>query len=290
MSQAKLMTILVVIGLVVMAILSFAYKVDQRERAIVVRFGKVIRFDDTPGLRFKVPFIDNVRFFDSRILTLDAEPQRFLTQEKKNVIVDWFVKWRITDTLEYFVTLRGDEREARRRLEQRVRSDLLGEFGKRTVRDVVSGDRGEIMKIVSERADAEARKLGIEVVDIRIKRVDLPEDVSESVYQRMIAERARIAKELRAQGAEEAEKIRADADRQREILLAEAYGEAERVRGEGDGTATAIYADAYGSNPDFYALYRSLNAYRESFKGKDDIVIIDPSAEFFKFLKDPSPQ
>jgi membrane protease subunit HflC len=273
--------------LVVMAVLSFAYRVDERERAIVVRFGKVVRFDDTPGLRFKVPFIDNVRFFDSRILTLDAAPQRFLTQEKKNVIVDWFVKWRITDTLEYFVTLRGQEQEARRRLEQRVRSDLLGEFGKRTVRDVVSGDRREIMQIVSERADAEARKLGIEVVDIRIKRVDLPADVSESVYQRMVAERARIAKELRAQGAEEAEKIRADADRQREILLAQAYGEAERIRGEGDGTATAIYANAYGSNPDFYALYRSLNAYRESFKGKDDIVIIDPSAEFFKFLKNP---
>ena len=287
MSQAKLMTILVAMVLVVMAVLSFAYRVDERERAIVVRFGKVVRFDDTPGLRFKVPFIDNVRFFDSRILTLDAAPQRFLTQEKKNVIVDWFVKWRITDTLEYFVTLRGQEQEARRRLEQRVRSDLLGEFGKRTVRDVVSGDRREIMQIVSERADAEARKLGIEVVDIRIKRVDLPADVSESVYQRMVAERARIAKELRAQGAEEAEKIRADADRQREILLAQAYGEAERIRGEGDGTATAIYANAYGSNPDFYALYRSLNAYRESFKGKDDIVIIDPSAEFFKFLKNP---
>lgn len=290
MSQAKLMTVLVAIVLVVMAILSFAYKVDERERAIVVRFGKVVRFDDTPGLRFKVPFIDNVRFFDKRILTLDAEAQRFLTQEKKNVIVDWFVKWRITDTLEYFVTLGGREQEARRRLEQRVRSDLLGEFGKRTVRDVVSGDRREIMKIVSERADAEARKLGIEVVDIRIKRVDLPGDVSESVYQRMVAERARIAKELRAQGAEEAEKIRADADRQREILLAEAYGEAERVRGEGDGKATTIYADAYNSNPKFYALYRSLNAYRESFKGKDDIVIIDPSAEFFKFLKDSGAQ
>lgn len=287
MSQAKLMTILVAIVLVVMAVLSFAYRVDERERAIVVRFGKVVRFDDTPGLRFKVPFIDNVRFFDARILTLDAAPQRFLTQEKKNVIVDWFVKWRITDTLQYFVTLGGQEQEARRRLEQRVRSDLLGEFGKRTVRDVVSGDRREIMKIVSERADQEARKLGIEVVDIRIKRVDLPGDVSESVYQRMVAERARIAKELRAQGAEEAEKIRADADRQRQILLAEAYGEAERIRGEGDGTATAIYADAYGSNPGFYSLYRSLNAYRESFKGKDDIVIIDPSAEFFKFLKDP---
>lgn len=281
------MTIFVVIGLIAMTILSIAYKVDQRERAIVVRFGKVIRSDDAPGLHFKVPFIENVRFFDKRILTLDAEPQRFLTQEKKNVIVDWFVKWRITDTLKYFVTVRGQEQEARRRLEQRVRSDLLGAFGRRTVRDVVSGDRREIMRIVSERADDEARTLGIEVVDIRVKRVDLPEDVSESVYQRMVAERARIAKELRAQGAEEAEKIRADADRQREILLAQAYSEAQSLRGEGDGKATAIYAEAYGGDSEFYSLYRSLNAYRESFSSKDDVMIIDPSTEFFKFLKDP---
>ncbi len=287
MSQAKLVTILAIAALLVIAIGSVAYKIDEREKAIVVRFGKVVRQPDRPGLYFKLPMVDDVLKFDARILTLDAEAQRFLTQEKKNVIVDWFVKWRIADVRQYWVSLAGQELEARRRLEQRVRSDLLGEFGKRVVRDVVSGDRREIMKIVSQEADEQARNLGIEVVDIRIKRVDLPEDVSESVYRRMVAERSRIAKELRAQGAEEATKIRANADRQREILLAEAYGTAERVRGEGDGRATAIYAEAYNNNPEFYALYRSLNAYRQSFKGKDDVLIVDPSADFFKFLKNP---
>lgn len=287
MNQSRLIGLLAVVVLVVVAISSVAYTVDERERVLVVRFGKVIRHTDTPGLHFKMPFIDDVRAFDARILTLDADAQRFLTQEKKNVLVDWFVKWRIADTLKYWVSVAGREAEARARLEQRVRSELLNEFGKRTVHDVVSGDRREIMKIVAEKADQEARGFGIEVVDIRIKRVDLPDDVSESVYQRMVAERARIAKELRARGAEEAEKIRADAERQREILLAEAYGQAERIRGEGDGRATAIYAQAYKSNPEFYALYRSLTAYRNSFKDKDDVLVIDPSSEFFKYLKSP---
>ncbi len=287
MSQTKLIALLATVGVIVIAVMSFAYTVDEREKALVIRFGKVIRTADTSGLRFKVPFIDNVRFFDSRILTLDAEPQRFLTQEKKNVIVDWFVKWRIGNTLKYWVSVGGQETEARRRLEQRVRSDLLAEFGKRTVRDAISGDRNEIMDIVSRKAGEEASALGIEVVDIRIKRVDLPEDVSESVYQRMVAERARIAKEFRARGAEEAEKIRADAERRREILLAEAYGTAERIRGEGDGKSTTIYAEAYNRDPKFYSLYRSLIAYRASFNSKDDVLIIDPSSEFFKFMKNP---
>ncbi len=287
MGQAKLVTLLAVVALVLIGIGSITFTVAQWEKAIVVRFGEVTRFDEKPGLHFKMPFIEDVRKFDARILTLDAEPQRFLTQEKKNVIVDWFVKWRIADTLKYFVTLRGQETDARGRLEQRVRSQLLNEFGKRTVRDVVSGDRREIMKIVSEKADEEARTFGIEVVDIRIKRVDLPDDVSESVYQRMVAERARIAKELRAQGAEEAEKIRADAERQREILLAEAYGQAESIRGEGDGKAAEIYAKAYNSNPEFYSLYRSLDAYRKSFGARDDVLVIDPSMDFFKYMKDP---
>mgnify|MGYP003333310810 FL=1 len=265
MSQAKLVTLLAVVALLLIGVSSITFTVAQWEKAIVVRLGEVKRENVEPGLKFKMPFIEDVRKFDVRILTLDAEPQRFLTQEKKNVLVDWFVKWRIADTLKFFVTVGGREQEARRRLEQRVRSQLLNEFGKRTVRDVVSGDRREIMKIVGEKADEEARSFGIEVVDIRIKRVDLPDDVSESVYQRMVAERARIAKELRAQGAEAAEKIRADAERQREILLAEAYGKAESIRGEGDGKAAEIYAKAYSSSPEFYSLYRSLDAYRKSF-------------------------
>ncbi len=290
MNQAKLIIMVVIVAVILMGIRSFTFTVDQWEKAIVVRFGEVIRYEDKPGLHFKTPVIDTVYKLNGRILTLDAQPQRFLTLEKKNVIVDWFVKWRIADPLTYWTALGGQEQAARGRLEQRVRSDLLNEFGKRTVHDAVSGDREEIMRIVSAGADKEARALGIEVVDIRIKRVDLDEKVSESVYQRMVAERARIAKEFRARGAEEAEKIRADAERRREILLAEAYGKAERIRGEGDGTATAIYAEAYGDDPEFYALYRSLNAYRQSFSGKDDILIIDPSAEFFKFLKDPRSQ
>lgn len=288
MSQTRLISILAIVVLVLITISSVAYTVDERERVLVVRFGKVIEpLRSSPGLHFKMPFIDDVHRFNKRILTLDADAQRFLTQEKKNVLVDWFVKWRIANTRSYWESVQGRESEARRRLEQRVRSELLNEFGKRTVRDVVSGDRREIMKIVSEKADEEARGFGIEVVDIRIKRVDLPEDVSESVYQRMVAERARIAKELRARGAEEAEKIRADAERQKEILLAEAYGQAERIRGEGDGRAAAIYAQAYRSNPGFYGLYRSLIAYRNSFKDKDDVLVIDPSSEFFKYLKNP---
>ncbi|MFQ6023331.1 MAG: protease modulator HflC [Acidiferrobacterales bacterium] len=287
MTQAKLVALLVILGLVLVGIRSFTFTVDQWEKAIVVRFGEVIRHEDEPGLHFKMPVIDTAHKLNGRILTLDAEPQRFLTLEKKNVIVDWFVKWRIADALTYWIRVGGQEQAARGRLEQRVRSDLLNEFGKRTVHDAVSGDREEIMRIVSAGADKEARSMGIEVVDIRIKRVDLDEKVSESVYQRMVAERARIAKEFRARGAEEAEKIRANAEREREILLAEAYEKAEDIRGEGDGTATAIYAEAYGGDPEFYALYRSLNAYRQSFSRKDDVLIIDPSAEFFRFLKNP---
>jgi membrane protease subunit HflC len=287
MNQTKLIAVVAAILLIILAVSSVTYTVDQRERALVIRFGKVIRADDKPGLHFKMPMIDEVRKFDARILTLDADAQPFLTQEKKNVIVDWFVKWRIANTLKYWVSLGGEEGEARRRLEQRVRSELLNEFGTRTVHDVVSGDRREIMNIAAEKVGEEARQFGIEVVDIRIKRVDLPEDVSESVYQRMAAERARIAKELRAQGAEAAEKIRAQAEREREVLLANAYSQAERVRGEGDGRAAAIYAQAYNTNPEFYALYRSLVAYRNSFNKKDDVLIVGPSSEFFKYLQNP---
>jgi len=202
-------------------------------------------------------------------------------------VVDSFVKWRIEDALKFFLTVSGQEVDARRRLEQVINSSLRDEFGKRTVHDVISTDRQKIMDILTAYADQEARKFGIVVVDVRIQRVDLPEEVSQSVFQRMKAERLRIANELRAQGAEAAEKIRADAERQREVLLAEAYGKAERVRGEGDAKATAIYAGAYTRAPEFYSLYRSLIAYKESFRKKDDIMIVDPSADFFKYMKKP---
>ena len=287
MNQTKLFAVLGVALLVLITVRSTFYMVDEREKAIIVRFGQVLRYDDAPGLHVKTPFLDEARYFDSRILTLDAEPQPFLTKEKKYVVVDSFVKWRIEDALKYFLTVSGQEVDARRRLEQVVNSSLRDEFGKRTVHDVISTDRQMIMDILTAYADQEARKFGIVVSDVRIQRVDLPDEVSQSVYQRMKAERLRIANELRAQGAEAAEKIRADAERQREVLVAEAYGKAERVRGEGDAKATAIYAAAYTRAPEFYSLYRSLIAYKESFRKKDDIMIVDPSADFFKYMKKP---
>lgn len=288
MNQTKLMAIAGLLLLLFVVVNATVYTVDEREKAVVVRFGEVVRIDAKPGLRVKTPFLEDVRFYDSRILTLDAEPQPFLTKEKKSVLVDSYVKWRITDMLKFYVAVGGDEMKARERLGQVINSGLRDEFGKRTVHDVISGDRRKIMELLSVNADKEAGEYGIEVVDVRIQRVDLPNEVSQSVYRRMEAERARTAKELRAQGAETAEKIRANADRQREILLAEAYRDAERLRGEGDARATAIYASAYSVNPEFYSLYRSLNAYKESFNNKEDILVVDPSADFFKYFKNPN--
>lgn len=288
MNQTKLMAIAALLLLVFVVVNATVYTVDERQKAVVVRFGEVVRLDAKPGLHLKTPFMEDVRFYDSRILTLDAEPQPFLTKEKKSVLVDSYVKWRITNLLKFYVAVGGDEMKARERLGQVINSGLRDEFGKRTVHDVISGDRRKIMELLSVNADKEASEYGIEVVDVRIQRVDLPNEVSQSVYRRMEAERARTAKELRAQGAETAEKIRANADRQREILLAEAYRDAERLRGEGDARATAIYANAYNINPEFYSLYRSLGAYKESFNNKQDILVVDPSADFFKYFKNPN--
>jgi membrane protease subunit HflC len=288
MNQSKLIALIALVLVVLVVAGAAVYTVDEREKTIVVRFGQVLRYDDKPGVHFKTPFIDDVRYFDARILTLDAEPTPFLTKEKKYVLVDSFVKWRLMDALQYYLTVGGSESEAKRRLEQLVNSGLRDEFGKRTVKDVVSVDRAKIMEILTTNADKEARKFGLEVVDVRLQRVDLPPEVSQSVFQRMKAERSRIANELRAQGAEAAEKIRAEAERKREILLAEAYRQAERLRGEGDARSTAIYAGAANNAPEFYSLYRSLGAYKESFKSKDDILVVDPSADFFKYLKKPT--
>ena len=287
MNQSKLVALLGVVLLVLITVKSTIYTVDEREKVIIVRFGQVLRYDDVSGIHFKTPFLDEARYFDSRILTLDSDPQPFLTKEKKYVVVDSFVKWRIDDALKYYLTVGGQESDARRRLEQVVNSGLRDEFGKREVKNVISSDRNKIMQILTEYTDREARKFGIVVTDVRIQRVDLPEEVSQSVYQRMKAERSRIANELRAQGAEAAEKIRANAERQRQVLLAEAYGKAERVRGEGDARATALYGQAYGRAPEFYSLYRSLGAYKESFRTKEDILILDPSSDFFKYMKKP---
>ncbi|BAL23153.1 putative membrane-bound regulator [Azoarcus sp. KH32C] len=263
------------------------FTVDQRQFAVVFQLGQVKEVISSPGLNFKWPLIQNVRYFDRRILTMDTpEPERFITAEKKNVLVDHFVKWRIVDPTLYYVSVLGDESRARTRLLQAVNAGLREEFGRRTVHDVVSGARDQIMEDMRSRADQDARKIGVQILDVRLKRVDLPLEVSESVYRRMEAERKRVANELRSEGGAIAEKIRADADRQREVIVAEAYREAQQTKGAGDAKATGIYAQAYGQNPEFYSFYRSLEAYRESFASKNDVLVVDPSSEFFKFMKD----
>jgi len=275
--------------LVVLVVLSGSmFTVDQRQNAMVFQLGEVVSVKTKPGLYFKLPLVQNVRFFDTRILTLDAaDPERFITSEKKNVLVDSFIKWRVIDSKQFYVSVGGDEMRAQIRLNQTVNDGLRAEFGKRTVNEVVSGRREEIMSIIRAKADSDARKIGVQVVDVRIKRVDLPETVSENVYRRMEAERKQVANELRSTGAAEAEKIKADADKQKDVIVAEAYRDAQRVKGEGDAKASAVYAGAYGKNAEFYAFYRSMQAYRESFKSKSDVMVLDPSADFFKYMKNP---
>lgn len=265
------------------------FTVDQREFAVVFQLGEVKHVIDEPGLQFKIPLIQNVRFFDRRILTIDTpEPERFITAEKQNVLVDHFVKWRIIDPKLYYISVAGDETRARTRLLQTVNGALREEFGRRTVPDVVSGERDLIMENMRVRADNDARQIGVQILDVRLKRVDLPTEVSESVFRRMEAERTRVANDLRSQGAAIAEQIRADADRQRVVIIAEANREAQKLMGEGDARAIAIYAEAFGQNPEFYAFSRSLEAYRESFTGRNDVMVVDPSSDFFRFLKSPT--
>jgi membrane protease subunit HflC len=275
---------------VVLLLLSLTlFTVDQRQNAIVFRFGKPVNVIREPGLYAKIPLMDNVRFFDVRILTLDSEEaERFITSEKKNVLVDSFVKFRVVDVLQYYVSVAGDEARAKIRLSQTVNDSLRAEFGKRTIHEVVSGERDQIMELMREKADADARKIGVQVLDVRLKRVDLPQEVSEAVYRRMEAERKRVANELRSLGFAEAEQIRANADRQREVIVAEAYRDAQRIKGEGDARAAAIYARAFQEDPEFFAFYRSIEAYRQSFRNKGDVMVLDPSSDFFKYLKNPS--
>ncbi|MBK7417063.1 MAG: protease modulator HflC [Dechloromonas sp.] len=272
-------TILVVLAMSI-------FTVDQRQFALVFQLGEVKKVITEPGLNFKIPMIQNVRYFEKRIITLDNnEPERFITSEKKNVLVDSFIKWRIVDPKLYYISVGGDEARAKIRLNQTVNAGLREEFGKRTVHDVVSGERDKIMNQMREKADIDARTIGIQIVDVRIKRVELPNEVSDSVYRRMEAERKRVANELRSEGSAEAEKIRADADRQREVIVAEAYRDAQKAKGEGDAKATSIYAQAFAPNPEFYAFYRSLEAYRASFRNKTDVLVVEPNSEFFKYMK-----
>jgi len=276
--------------LVVLVMISVSvFTVDQRENAIIFQLGEVKEVIKEPGLHLKWPLIQNVRTYDTRILTLDTpDTERFITSEKKNVLVDSFVKWRIADVKQYYITVGGDEARAQTRLSQSVNSVLREEFGKRTVLDVVSGEREKLMQVVREKADDDAKKIGVQIVDVRLKRVELPQEVSESVYRRMEAERKSVASELRSQGFSEAEKIRAEADREREVIIAEAYKQAQRVKGEGDAKSSSIYAQAFGQSPEFYDFYRSLEAYRSSFKNKSDIMVVEPNSDFFKYLKNPA--
>jgi membrane protease subunit HflC len=276
-----------VLALVVLVTGTFSmYQVMEWEKALLFRLGEIVRTDLKPGLHFKIPFVNNVRKFDGRILTLDVEPERFLTVEKKNVIVDSFVMWRINDVGRYYTAVLGDERNAGQRIEQIIKDGMRGQFSKRTINEVVSGERGQIMQDLTVAASQTAAEIGIEIVDVRVKRVDLPSEVSNSVYRRMQAERARVAKDFRSQGAEEAEKIRADADRQRQVTIANAYREAEEIRGQGDARAAEIYAGAYGKDEEFYSFYRSLQAYQQSFQQGNDIMLLQPDGEFFNYFNE----
>ncbi len=279
------------IGAVLVVVLIFGsfsvFTVNEREKAIMFRLGEIVKADFDPGLHFKLPLVNNVRKFDARVLTVDSPPEEYLTSEKKNVIVDSFVKWRISDPAAYYRAMSGDERRAASRITQIIKDGLRAEIGKRTIQDAVSGERSQIMDNLTVNANKQMASFGIEVVDVRIKRIDLPRDVSSSVFRRMEAERARVAKDFRSRGAEEAERIRADAERQREIIQAEAYRDAEQIRGEGDAVAARIYAEAYDKDREFYAFYRSLNAYRDSFKNKTDMLVLEPDSKFFKYFNDP---
>ena len=287
--QAKSLFLIVVFGLLVLVAQSTLYIVKETERAVLLKFGEVEEADVAPGLHFKIPIMNKVRKFDSRILTLDARPQAYLTLEKKSLIVDSFVKWRVADVQKYYTATSGDEFKAAQLLSDRVDTGLRNKFGERTVTEVVSGEREELMlELTQSLSDIAIQELGVEVLDVRVKRIDLPPTVSDSVYDRMRTEREREARELRSRGAELAEGIRADADRQKTVIEAEAYRESEQIRGEGDAIAARNYAEAYSQNSEFYSFYRSLQAYRESFSQNGDVLVLKPDSDFFKYLSKPA--
>ncbi|MEX0386560.1 protease modulator HflC [Spiribacter onubensis] len=274
----------VVIVLLIVGITFGTFTVKETERALKFRLGEVVRTDFTPGLYFQIPFVNNVRKVDARVQTLNESPQRFLTSEQKNLIVDSFVKWRVDNVEQYYVTVGANPRRANLRLSEIIRDGLRAEFGKRTVQEVISGDRAEIMAILTEQAQRAGDSLGVSVLDVRLQRVDLPEGVSESVFNRMVAAREQVAREFRAEGQEQAERIRSAADRRRTEILAEAQRQAEELRGEADAEATAIYAEAYGADEEFYRFYRSLRAYENTFNSQDDMLVLSPESEFFRYF------
>ena len=286
----KRATAFVLIGAIVIALIvaMSVYTIDQRKAAVKFQLGEVIAVQTEPGLYFLVPLMQNVRLFDTRIQTLEArDPERFLTSENRNVLVDSFVKWRVVDVRQYYVSVRGDSLQAESRISQTVNDALRAEFAKRTVHDVVSGEREQIMRTVAERVDADLRRIGVTVIDVRLKRVDFVPEISSNVYDRMNSERKRVANELRATGQAESEKIKADADRQRQVIVAEAYRDAQKTKGEGDAIASRTYAEAFQKNPEFFSFYRSMEAYRSSLRSKGDVMVLDPSSDFFKYLKNP---
>ena len=289
MNAAKLF---VSVGLLVLAMVGYSmtFVVNQWEVALKLRLGEIIDSQYEPGLHVMVPILNNIKKFDGRIQTLDSSPQRFLTIEKKDVIVDSYAKWRITNPGQFFRSTGGDSGRTARLLSERINTSLRDEFGKRTIQEVISDDRLELMKELTKNIDRQVAELGIEVVDVRVKKIDLPPEVSESVYERMRAERERVARDLRAKGSEAAERIRADADRQRTVTLANAYKLSEEVRGEGDAKAAEIYASAYNQSVEFYRFYRSLNAYRASFGQDSDLLVLQPESEFFRYFKEMEPK
>ena len=292
MSQPNYVKTFLPVGLaaLVVFIYAFTFVVREYEVAIKLRLGEIVSDDYRPGLHFKIPILNQIKTFDRRIQTLDSQPERFLTIEKKDVIVDSYAKWRISNAAQFFRSTGGISARTSRLLSERINTSLRDEFGKRTIQEVVSDDRLALMDILTKEVNANASDLGVEVIDIRVKKIDLPPEVSESVYQRMRAERERVARDLRAKGGEAAERIRADADRQRTVTVAEAYKESEVIRGEGDASATEIYAAAFNQDPSFYSFYRSLNAYRTTFGKGGDMMVLEPDSEFFRFFRESSGQ
>jgi len=283
--NVKTTLLLLVLGLALIFVGSGLYIVKQYEKAIKLEFGRVIEADIQPGLHWRWPFVNQIRKFDGRVLSMDTEAERFLTVEKKGMIVDYFAKWRISDASKFYTAITGNEGLAEDRISRNVNQELRNQISERTMQEVVHGERDELMAVmINEISNYSRLELGIEIIDVRVKRIDLPEDVSESVFNRMKAEREREAREHRAIGKEQAEITRAAADRQTTIIAAEAYREAQQIRGEGDAQAAAIYAEAYNKDPEFYSFFRSLNAYKETFKTRGDVLLVDPKSDFFRYL------
>ena len=286
MSRSNLLGTLIFFGFIVLS--NAVFVISETQRGVLLKFGEVVNSDLEPGLHFKIPFVDSVRKFDGRILTVDSTPERFFTQEQKQLIVDSYAKFRVVDTAKYYTATSGEEFRAAALLSQRINDDLRNQVAGRSVQEVVSGERDQLMEAVKSRLNETVlTELGVEVIDVRVKKIDLPNEVSQSVYRRMNAEREKEARELRSEGKEIAEGMRAEADRKVTVIEAEAVRDAEITRGDGDATATRIYADSFNRDPEFYAFTRSLNAYQQTFANGSDIMLLQPDSQFFQYLRDP---